>query len=91
MKAPQTVKTSVTRHQLEQHRSRRVATESSGRHHRVVHQALPVRGVELVLVNPLRTRRLAEALRQLATTGMIDAATLATYCIAFPDLQTTAP
>ena len=51
---------------LQGHRATRVVLESTGRYHRAVHQSLHARGLEVVLVNPLRTRRFAEALGQLA-------------------------
>ena len=65
--------------------------ESTGRYHRAVHQALHARGLEVVLVNPLRTRRFAEALGLLAKTDTIDAAALAAYGTACLDLPATPP
>ncbi len=76
---------------LEHHGSGRVVLESTGRYHRAVHQSLHARGLEVVLVNPLRTRRFAEALGQLAKTDTIDAAALAAYGTAFLDLPATPP
>ena len=49
------------------------------------------RGIEVVLVNPLRTRRFAEALGLLAKTDTIDATALAAYGTAFLDLPATPP
>ena len=76
---------------LERHRAGRVVMESTGRYHRAVHQSLHARGLQVVLVNPLRTRRFAEALGQLAKTDPIDAAALAAYGTAFLDLPATPP
>ncbi len=76
---------------LKEHGAGRVVLESTGRYHRAVHQALHARGLEVVLVNPLRTRRFAEALGQLAKTDTIDAAALAAYGAAFLDLPATPP
>ena len=42
---------------LEAHRARCVVMEATGRHHRAAHQALHGRGVEVVLANPWRARR----------------------------------
>ena len=76
---------------LEAHRAGRVVMESTGRYHRAVHQSLHARGLEVVLVNPLRTRRFADALGLLAKTDTIDAAALAAYGTAFLDLPATPP
>ena len=69
----------------------RVVMEATGRDHRAAHQALHARGFEVVLANPLRTRRFAEALGRLAKTDAIDAAALAAYGMAFPDLPAARP
>ena len=76
---------------LQGHRATRVVLESTGRYHRAVHQSLHAQGLEVVLVNPLRTRRFAEALGQLAKTDTIDAAALAAYGTACLDLPATPP
>ena len=76
---------------LEGHRVTRVVLESTGRYQRAVHHSLHAQGLEVVLVNPLRTRRFAEALGQLAKTDTIDAAALAAYGMAFLDLPATPP
>lgn len=76
---------------LQGYRATRVVLESTGRYHRAVHQSLHAQGLEVVLVNPLRTRRFAEALGQLAKTDTIDAAALAAYGTAFLDLPATPP
>ncbi len=76
---------------LEQHGATRVVLEATGRYPRAVHQSLHARGLEVVLVNPLRTRRFAEALGLLAKTDTIDAAALAAYGTACLDLPATPP
>ena len=76
---------------LADHRVERVVMEATGRYHRAVHQALHARGLEVVLANPLRTRRFAEALGRLAKTDTIDAAALTAYGVAFLDLPATPP
>lgn len=76
---------------LNQHRVTRLVMESTGRYHRAVHQSLHDRGVAVVLVNPLRARRFAEASGRLAKTDPIDAAVLAAFGIAFGNLPVTAP
>ena len=76
---------------LEQHGATRVVLEATGRYHRAVHQSLHARGLEVVLVNPLRSRRFAEALGLLAKTDTIDAAALAAYGTACLDLPATPP
>ena len=76
---------------LEAHRATRVVLEATGRYHRAVHQSLHARGIEVVLANPLRTRRFAEALGLLAKADTIDAAALAAYGTAFLDLPATPP
>ena len=76
---------------LQEHPAGRVVMEATGRYHRAAHQALHARGIEVVLANPLRTRRFAEALGLLAKTDTIDAAALAAYGTAFLDLPATPP
>jgi len=65
--------------------------EATGRYHRAVHQSLHARGIEVVLANPLRMRRFAQALGLLAKTDTIDAGVLAAYGTAFLDLPATPP
>ncbi|MDE0101689.1 MAG: transposase [Bryobacterales bacterium] len=48
--------------------------EPTGRYHRKLHQCLFDSGMETVLVNPLRSRRFAEAIGRLAKTDRVDAA-----------------
>ena len=47
----------------------RVVMEASGRYHRALHQSLCDRGYQVVLANPLRARRFAEAKGDLAKTA----------------------
>ena len=60
--------------------------EPTGRFHRRLHQSLFDRGFEVVLVNPTRSRRFAEATGELAKTDRVDAAMLAAYGKALPNL-----
>ena len=76
---------------LQEHRTERVVMEATGRYHRAAHQSLYARGIEVVLANPWRTRRFAEALGLLAKTDTIDAVALAAYGTAFLDLPATPP
>ena len=69
----------------------RVVLEPTGRFHRRVHQSLFDAGLEVLLVNPLRSRRFAEAKGDLAKTDRVDAAMLAAYGRAFPDLAACEP
>jgi transposase len=55
----------------------RVALEPTGRFHLAVWRALDGAGMEVVLLNPFRARRFAEAMGQLAKTDAIDARVLA--------------
>ena len=65
--------------------------EPTGRFHRRVHQSLFDSGFEIILVNPLRSRRFAEAKGELAKTDRVDAAMLAAYGTAFPGLDISEP
>ncbi len=69
----------------------RVVMEATGRYHRRVHQCLHDRGFEVVLVNPLRARRFAEALGHLAKTDRVDALMLARLGTVLGDLEPVAP
>ena len=69
----------------------RVVLEPTGRFHRRVHQSLFDAGFKVLLVNPLRSRRFAEAKGDLAKTDRVDAAMLAAYGRAFPDLAPSEP
>ena len=65
--------------------------EATGRYHRKVHQCLHDRGFEVVLVNPLRARRFAEATGHLAKTDRVDALMLARLGTMLGDLEPVAP
>ena len=69
----------------------RVVMEATGRYHRKVHQCLHDRGFEVVLVNPLRARRFAEAMGYLAKTDRVDALMLARLGAVLGDLEPVAP
>ena len=69
----------------------RVVMEATGRYHRKVHQCLHDRGFEVVLVNPLRARRFAEATGHLAKTDRVDALMLARLGTMLGDLEPVAP
>lgn len=53
--------------------------EATGRYHRLAHEGLFAAGLPVSVVNPLRTRRFADTLGQLAKTDRIDARTLALF------------
>ena len=55
----------------------RAVFEPTGRYHRLLHRRLFEAGLETVLVNPLRSRRFAEAVGRLAKNDRVDAAMLA--------------
>ncbi len=69
----------------------RVVMEATGRYHRRVHQGLHDRGFEVVLINPLRARRFAEAMGFLAKTDRVDALMLARLGTTLDDLEPVAP
>ena len=69
----------------------RVVMEATGRYHRRVHQCLHDRGFEVVLVNPLRARRFAEAMGHLAKTDRVDALMLARLGAVLGDLEPVVP
>jgi len=56
-----------------------VAMEATGKLHRLAHRMLSRAGYPVAVVNPLRSRKFAEALGQLAKTDRIDAQLLAIY------------
>ena len=62
---------------LRKHRVTRAVFEPTGRYHRQLHQCLAAAGLQTVLVNPLRSRRFAAALGQLANNDRVDATMLA--------------
>ena len=57
----------------------RAVFEPTGRYHRNLHECLADAGLETVLVNPLRSRRFAEAIGTLAKNDRVDAAMLASF------------
>ena len=67
------------RNWLLKHDVERVVFEPTGRFHRNLHQCLGDAGLETVPVNPLRSRRFAEAIGVLAKNDRVDAAMLARY------------
>lgn len=69
----------------------RVVMEATGRYHRRVHQGLHDRGFEVVLINPLRARRFAEAMGFLAKTDRVDTVMLSKLGTALDDLEPVAP
>ena len=68
----------------------RAVFEPTGRYHRNLHQCLAEAGLETVLVNPLRSRRFAEAIGHLAKNDRVDAAMLARFGL-FNGLESTPP
>ena len=67
------------RNWLLKHGVTRAVFEPTGRYHRNLHQGLAEAGLETVLVNPLRSRRFAEAIGRLAKNDRVDAAMLARF------------
>ncbi len=67
------------RNWLLKHGVTRAVFEPTGRYHRNLHQGLAEAGLETVLVNPLRSRRFAQAIGQLAKNDRVDAAMLARF------------
>ena len=78
------------RNWLLKHGVSRAVFEPTGRYHCNLHQCLADAGLETVLVNPLRCRRFAEALGQLAKNDRVDAAMLARFGL-LDDLEATPP
>lgn len=78
------------RNWLLKHGVSRAVFEPTGRYHRNLHQSLADAGLETVLVNPLRSRRFAEATGQLAKNDRVDASMLARFGL-LRDLQATPP
>ena len=75
---------------LLRHGVTRAVFEPTGRYHRNLHQCLADAGIETVLVNPLRSRRCAEALGRLAKNDRADAGMLARFGL-LDDLAATPP
>ena len=67
------------RNWLLEHGVTRAVLEPTGRYHRNLHQGLFDAGIETVLVNPLRSRRFAEAIGMLAKNDRVDADMLARF------------
>ena len=78
------------RNWLLKHGVSRTVFEPTGRYHRNLHQCLADAGLKTVLVNPLRSRRFAEAIGQLAKNDRVDATMLARFGL-LDDLETTPP
>lgn len=68
----------------------RAVFEPTGRYHRNLHQCLAEAGLETVLINPLRSRRFAEAIGQFAKNDRVDAAMLARFGL-LAGLESTPP
>ena len=78
------------RNWLLKHAVSRTVFEPTGRYHRNLHQCLFDCGLQTVLVNPLRSRRFAEAIGQLAKNDRVDASMLARFGL-LEDLESTPP
>ncbi len=78
------------RNWLLKHRVNRAVFEPTGRYHRNLHQCLADAALETVLVNPLRSRRFAEAIGQCAKNDRVDAAMLARFGL-LDGLESTSP
>ena len=78
------------RNWLLKHAVSRTVFEPTGRYHRNLHQCLFDSGLQTVLVNPLRSRRFAEAIGQLAKNDRVDASMLARFGL-LDDLESTPP
>ena len=78
------------RNWLLKHGVTRAVFEPTGRYHRNLHQGLADVGLATVLVNPLRSRRFAEAIGKLAKNDRVDAAMRARFG-RLDGLETTPP
>ena len=78
------------RNWLCKHAVSRTVFEPAGRYHRNLHQCLFDSGLQTVLVNPLRSRRFAEAIGRLAKNDRVDASMLARFGL-LEDLESTPP
>ena len=66
---------------------RLIVMEATGKLHRLAHRELSAAGFAVAIVNPYRSRKLADALGQIAKTDKIDARVLAFYGAALgPDV-----
>ena len=68
-----------------------VVMEATGKLHRLAHRELSAAGFAVAIVNPYRSRKLADALGQLAKTDKIDARLLAFYGAAIGPEVTPVP
>jgi transposase len=68
-----------------------VVIEATGKLHWLAHRALSAAGLPVAVVNPYRSRKLADALGQLAKTDAIDARVLALYGEAIKPAATPVP
>ena len=68
-----------------------VVMEATGKLHRLAHRELSAAGFAVAVVNPYRSRKLADALGQLAKTDAIDARLLALYGAAVGPEATPVP
>ena len=66
-------------HRLAAYRIELVVLEATGKWHRPVHRRLHEAGYPVAVVNPYRSRKLADAMGHLAKTDAIDARTLARF------------
>jgi len=76
---------------LASYRVQRVVLEATGKWHRAVHRRLHEAGYAVALVNPYRSRKLADAMGCLAKTDAIDARTLARFGEALQPRTTPPP
>ena len=68
-----------------------IVMEATGKLHRLAHRELSAAGFAVAIVNPYRSRKLADALGQLAKTDKIDARLLAFYGAAIRPEVTPVP
>lgn len=71
--------------------ARLIVMEATGKLHRLAHRELSAAGFAVAIVNPYRSRKLADALGQLAKTDAIDARLLALYGAALGPEVTPVP
>ena len=67
------------RRRLEPYRVQLIVIEATGKFHRQAHRTLHANGFAVAVVNPYRSRKLADALGMLAKTDRIDARVLALF------------
>ena len=78
------------RNWLLEHGVVRAVFEPTGPYHRDLHACLSAARIDTVLINPLRSRRFAEAIGQLAKNDRVDASMLARFG-QLEDLEPTLP